>query len=184
MPKRKSLKASRRNRRNRQRGKAFEYDVEGHLRAQGYPAERIFYSGAGLKKPYDVEITWNERDKDILEIEAKRTFKDHISIQAKWLEAIHDRHVVVFAIGDARRGRGVVMKRYVIEQWVLATIRQKEINVTPFNSPLYIVKKIKRLREGDLKNDIILSLNEKLFLIRDFNEYMVDRWSNRLSGGG
>lgn len=110
-----------RNKRSRGRGKRFEYAVEKRLRKRGYPAERIFYSGAGLPKPYDVEVTWDAKNEDILMIEAKRTWNDFITLQSDWIEEIGPRHVVVFAMGDARKmpkrqgTREGIM--YSIEEW-------------------------------------------------------------------
>lgn len=172
----------------------------------GHPAERIFYSGAGLRKPYDVEITWDEATKDILAIEAKRTWKDRITIQSKWLDLVNGRHVIVFAMGDHRKGRAK-SKLYVVEElqgWGIPTStvcekvkvgkRYKTISMVPNQVlrlpnraislavavPVFQVKSCVSLFQDLLGAFSVLEYKQRAFLVRDFDEYMNDTWSSKL----
>jgi hypothetical protein len=90
-------------------GTGFEYDVVdmGNDLFEGTPlkATRIWYSGAGLQKPYDVEIT---KSTDIvMTIEAKRSMGKSIAFKISWLDRITDvngseSHIIAFACGNFR----------------------------------------------------------------------------------
>ena len=86
-------------------GTGFEYRVRDRLnelyRSAGFKAIRIWYSGAGLKKPYDVEFKYGR--KLILGIEAKRSIAStSISMQREWIKRIGEKHVIIFAAGNFR----------------------------------------------------------------------------------
>ncbi len=104
-------------------GTGFEYRVRDRLnelyRSVGFKAIRIWYSGAGLKKPYDVEFKYGR--KLILGIEAKRSIAStSISMQRKWIDQISQKHVVIFAIGNFRGKKKV-------EIFVLREINEKDL---------------------------------------------------------
>lgn len=91
-------------------GTGFEYKVRDLLNemldGRGFKATRIWYSGAGLRKPYDLEL--RQGRKIVLTIEAKRSiYGSSISFQKDWLKQIENKHIVVFAIGNFRGKKSV-----------------------------------------------------------------------------
>lgn len=92
-------------------GTAFEYHLVDVINKEGDPrgiyAKRVWYSGAGLKEPYDVRIRKGKPEDSplILGVEAKRTMQQSLNIQRDWLTPIRRRvdmtpaHVVMFAVG-------------------------------------------------------------------------------------
>lgn len=95
---------SRRSRLSRGRGRNFENHVVKRLTSLGYKAKKKLLSGSYLKKPYDVIVSPCR-----LKIEAKRTLKEHITIQDKWLRRIGPKLIVVFAVGRYSGKRQVEM---------------------------------------------------------------------------
>lgn len=102
--KNKDAELSRRSRLSRGRGRNFENDVVKRLTSLGYKSKKKLLSGSYLKKPYDIIVSpWR------LKIEAKRTMKEHITIQDKWLRRIGPKLIVVFAVGNYHGKRQIEM---------------------------------------------------------------------------
>ena len=87
-------------------GNKFEYDIRDQINELGKPKEifatRIWYSGAGLQKPYDVEVRKGEPADSpvVLEIEAKRRIRGKsLALGPKELDIVSDKHVIVLAVG-------------------------------------------------------------------------------------
>lgn len=98
------IELSRRSRLSRGRGRSFENHVVKRLASLGYKSKKKLLSGSYLKKPYDVIVSpWR------LKIEAKRTLKEHITIQDKWLRRIGPKLIVVFAVGRYSGKRQIEM---------------------------------------------------------------------------
>jgi len=192
-----------RNRLNRQRGKGFEYQVEKRLQQLGYKADRIYYSGAGEKMPYDIQVTF--KPDDILQVEAKRTWKRGISLLMKWIEAIHDRHCIVFSIGPG--SPGCLLKMYAVSQMaqapVVATQKVKigrtfkdrtvamfllptriDIDSNLINCKCFVIttngQKSKFIKTSELMHQTVLEHKGTFYLIEDLHDYMKRTWSWKL----
>lgn len=197
--------AKRRNRFNRQRGKSFEYQVERRLLDMGYQADRIFYSGAGAKEPYDVQVTF--RPDDLLKIEAKRTFKKSMTFDTTWIDQVDDRHAIVFSVGKGCPGRP--LKMYAMSKWASTTPpyvskqrvkvgrKFKDMMVASFELPVCIEigvasdklkcfvistngQATKRIQGADLMHHTMLEHKGSFYLIEDLADYMNRTWKWKL----
>lgn len=196
MPPRLSIK--KRNRQNRGRGKRFEYLVEKRLRGKKYPAERIFYSGAGAKKPYDVEVTFSQHD--ILEFEAKRTWKESLSFQSKWMALVGERHTIAFAMGT------MANKIFALSAWpktfVVPTVISQRVKVgkkfkdmlvgsfsigsSIVNAPVITMTGkylCVHLKDIDIQMYTIFVYQGNYYLIQSLEAYMDREWIHKLAEG-
>jgi hypothetical protein len=164
----------------------------------GYPAERIYYSGAGLEKPYDVEVTFAKDD--LLEIEAKRTWKEFLTLKDEWLKPVRDRHCVVFAMGPRINQKTAPM--FALSKWpsdafpkienrqVKVGRRFQEMLVAMFDlqgvsitaPTISMTGKSFRVHLKDLARQsyTVLLYDGSVFLIQRFDAYMNREWSSRL----
>ena len=143
---------------SRSRGRGFEVQVVDRLKGLGYSAKKVLLSGSHLAKPYDVIVKGLR-----LKIEAKRTMKDYISLQGKWLDKVSDKLILVFAVGRYSGGR-------TIEMWALSPCPHPMLNP----SSAILMRKNKRIYREELP--FWLSYNGKPFAAVPLEDYMESRY--------
>mgnify|MGYP001340653165 CR=1 FL=1 len=151
---------------SRSRGRGFEVQVVKRLHALGYQAKKMLLSGGHLAKPYDVIVRPYR-----LKIEAKRTMKNHITMQAKWLNKVSDKLIIVFAVGKYG-GRGT------IEMFALSPGTMDTVKMTDPIGGAVIMKKAKKIdKEKILSAPFLILYNKKNYLVEKFEDYMARKYS-------
>ena len=145
---------------SRSRGRGFELQVLKRLHGLGFEAKRKVLSGATLATPYDVIVSPYR-----LKIEAKRTMKEYITLQKKWLDKVTQNLILVFAVG-IYRGKKQIEMFALSPFWQNVALEDKCI----------VMKKNKRIFKAQLYNPqvgrVIVKCDGKVFEIQPFEQYM------------
>jgi hypothetical protein len=155
-------------------GTAFEYRIAKMINEMGegtdFKAKRIWYSGTGLRKPYDVEL--RKGRKLVMSIEAKRSVRgSSISLELGWLRQVtvshieKKRHVMVIACGNYS-GREVPC--YVISQLFGPYAGDRVIVAKPGKKSVSVNKK---WIDEPGKDPFYISANGRFYEVKDFKRY-------------
>lgn len=152
---------TRRSRLSRGRGKRFEDQVVERLHSLGYRAKKKLLSGSYLKTPYDITVSPFK-----LKLEAKRTLKDFIGMQKKWLDKIGPLLSLVFAIGSfAGKGNVAMYSAALISDKV-----RKELDIESLT--IVEVRSEKRIKKDQLIFRFIVRCAGIDYLIEPFEKYL------------
>jgi hypothetical protein len=159
----------------KQIGTAFEHQVKDRIntlvKGTDLTAVRIWYSGAGMREPFDVGIYRGEvrRENLVLQVEAKRTQGRSLGVQLKWLEQVSHQHVIMFAVG----------KRNPVPPYViypggqgLGAMAAEIFKMKPAAKSVAIHERY--VRKAGMRNCLI-EARDKFYNVVDFDEYMRDR---------
>lgn len=153
---------TRRSRLSRGRGRSFERQVLERLRSLGYTkAKRKLLSGAYLKTPYDITVSPFK-----LKLEAKRTLKDFIGMQKKWLDKVGPLLSLVFAIGSFV-GKGSIA---MYSAALISDKARKELDIESFT--VVEVQSVKRIKADQLIFRFIVRCAGIDYLVEPFEKYL------------
>lgn len=146
---------------------------------KGIFAKRIWYSGAGLQKPYDVEVRRGEPEDSpvVLEVEAKRRIRGKaLALGPKELDLVGPKHIIVFAVGNFS-GRTVPV--YVLH----SDVQPKGDGELNLSQALRAKPGKKTVSIGHRWVDVpgktfVLEGWGKMFIVEDFERYF-ERWLRR-----
>jgi len=162
---------------SRSRGKGFEAQVVKRLCALGYQAKKILLSGSHLAKPYDVIVKPYR-----LKIEAKRTMKNHITMQAKWLDKVSNKLILVFAVGKYGGKKSIEM----FSLSFLPTPMGKATEVVGLVDSTKNMVKMRRSKKIPKEHmalvPFLVLYDERFYLVEKFEDYMEKHYSLNKKG--
>ena len=150
---------------SRGRGRRFEDQVVERLHLLGYKAKKKLLSGSYLKTPYDVSVSPFK-----LKLEAKRTLKDFIGMEGKWLNKVGPLLSLVFAVGS-------FAGKQAVEMFSVSLVPNSAIPEMVDRYPVVVVKSVKRIKKEQLITTFVIEYGGRKFFVEPFENYLKREFS-------